>query len=110
MYDLVSIMWIVIGGLLEPVWLIALKKSDSFKNKKWAILTVLAMYASPMVMGMALDEVPVGVAYAIWTGLGAIGAIASGVLLFKDQVTPRILAFVMLIMVGAIGLAVTGGS
>ncbi|MCL1811586.1 MAG: SMR family transporter, partial [Methanomassiliicoccaceae archaeon] len=74
--------WLIIGGLLEPAWVIALKKSKSFKDVKWTIATSFLIVASPFFLSLAMREIPVGTAYAVWTGIGAIGATALGIFLY----------------------------
>jgi quaternary ammonium compound-resistance protein SugE len=105
MYDAIAIFWIVVGGLLEPLWLIALKRSDNFKDKKYAAIAVFFMVASPFCLSLAMKSMPVGISYAVWTGIGAIGAVGAGALLFKESITPKTLLFVALIIAGAVGLA-----
>ncbi|MCQ2071039.1 MAG: SMR family transporter [archaeon] len=109
MYALSSIAWLVLGGFLEPVWLIALKKSDNFKNIPYAIVAVAVMIASPCCVAMAMDTIPMGIAYAVWTGMGAVFAICSSILLMKEKITRMTLMYAAMIMIGAIGLAALGG-
>ena len=105
MYELSAIIWIIVGGLLEPVWLLALKKSDNFKHLGYSVLAVVVMFASPLCLSFAMTAVPVGIAYAVWTGIGAVCAVGLGALLFKEQITKRIALYVGLIIIGAVGLA-----
>jgi quaternary ammonium compound-resistance protein SugE len=107
-FSLTAYAWLIIGGLLEPAWIIALKKSDNFTDKKWTVATAILVVASPFCLSLAMKEVPVGTAYAVWTGIGAMGAIALGVFLYKESVERKRLFFIFLILVGSVGLALGG--
>lgn len=109
LYDLNFIIWLIIGGLLEPVWLLALKKSNNFKNKKYAILALIVMFASPLCLSFAMKGIPVGIAYAVWTGIGAVCAVGLGSLLFKEKITKYIAFYTFLIISGTVGLTLVGG-
>ncbi len=110
MYDLVSIAWLIISGLLEPVWLFAMVKSDNFKNRFYGTIAVIAMFASPLCLSMSLDSFPIGIAYALWTGMGAVFAVAFGALLFKERVTKRTVFYASLVIIGAVCLALEVGA
>jgi quaternary ammonium compound-resistance protein SugE len=100
--------WLIIGGLLEPAWILAMKKSNNFKDKKWTVVTMVLVVASPFFLSLAMREISVGTAYAVWTGIGAIGATALGALLYKESVERKRLFFIFLIIVGSVGLALGG--
>ncbi len=105
-----AIVWVVLGGLLEPVWVVALKKLDSERNFRWALITVFFALLSPVLLGIGMGTMPVGIAYAIWTGIGAVCTMLVGYLLYKDSVDAMKLVFVGMILVGVVGLQlVTGG-
>lgn len=106
-----SMMLIVIGGLLEPVWVIALKKFNDTRHPAWLVATVFFCILSPAFMGLGMDAVPMGVAYAVWTGIGAVCTMVVGYVLYKDKVNAVKLVCVGLILAGVVGLElVTGGS
>jgi quaternary ammonium compound-resistance protein SugE len=86
------------------MWVLAMKKSDSFKNRIWAVLAILLIIASPACLSLAMREIPVGTAYAVWTGIGAVGTVVLGVALFKEKVNLRGVFFISLIIIGAVGL------
>lgn len=98
--------WIllVIAGLFEVGWAIGLKYTDGF-TRLWPTLgTVAAMVVSVVLLGIAMRELPVGTAYAVWTGIGAIGTVILGIVLFGDSAAwPRLLC-VGLILAGIVGL------
>lgn len=107
----ISMLLIVIGGLLEPVWVICLKKFNEAKSPVWLIATVFFCILSPALMGLGLDTVPVGVAYAVWTGIGAVCTVVVGYFLYKDKITVVKMVCIGLILVGVVGLElVSGGS
>jgi len=101
--------WVIlfIAGLLEITWAIGLKYTDGF-SKLWPTVgTVAAMAASISLLGLALKDLPVGTAYAIWTGIGAAGTVVMGIILFGEAATVARLACVALIVAGIIGLKLT---
>ena len=103
--SLIGLAWVVLGGLLEPVWVIGLKKYGETKSLKWLLLAVLFMYLSPACIAFAMgDGMSVGIAYSIWTGLGAVFAMLAGYFLFKERVGRIKVFLVMLIIIGVVGL------
>jgi len=99
--------FLFIAGLLEITWAIGLKYTDGF-SKFWpSVGTVAAMAASIGLLGLALKELPVGTAYAIWTGIGAAGTVVMGIILFGEAATVARLACVALIVAGIVGLKLT---
>ena len=96
--------YLFIAGLLEIVWAIGLKYTEGFSRLWPSIGTVLAMIASITFLGLALKTLPVGTAYAIWTGIGAVGTVVLGIILFAEPATALRLGCVALIVTGIIGL------
>ena len=98
--------WLILllAGLLEIGWAVGLKYTDSFTRPLPTILTVAAMLASIALLGLALKALPLGTAYAIWTGIGAVGTVLAGVLLFGESLAPLRLLSILLIVAGLIGL------
>lgn len=98
--------WIILllAGLFEVCWAVGLKYTDGFTRPLPTLLTVAAMITSVALLGLAMKELPLGTAYAIWTGVGAVGAVIAGVLLFGESVTLMRLGSVALIVCGLIGL------
>ena len=98
--------WIAlfVAGLLEIAWAIGLKYTDGFTRPGPSTLTIAAMAASVALLGWAMKTLPVGTAYAVWTGIGAVGTVLFGMWRFNESRDwPRILC-VMLIIGGIIGL------
>ncbi|MEO3472422.1 quaternary ammonium compound efflux SMR transporter SugE [Roseomonas sp. CAU 1739] len=92
------------AGLSEIGWAVGLKYTDGFSRPLPTALTVASMIVSLILLGLALRTLPLGTAYAIWTGIGTVGTVVLGVLLFGEAATPMRLACVGLILAGIIGL------
>ena len=98
-----------IAGIFEVVWSTCLKYSHGFTDLKFTLLTFAGMAASFWFLAHAVKVLPMGTAYAIWTGIGALGAVIVGVILFKEPVTFTRMLFVGLLLTGIIGLKLTSG-
>lgn len=95
---------LVVAGLLEVVWAISLKASDGFSKPLPSVITIVAATASFWLLGLSLRALPVGTAYAAWSGIGAVGAAALGILIFKEPANAARLACIGLIVAGIVGL------
>lgn len=93
-----------IAGLLEIGWAIGLKYTEGFTKPLPSVLTVGAMIASIGLLGLALRTLPVGTAYAVWTGIGAVGTAILGIYLFGEAATAMRLVCIGLIVAGIAGL------
>ncbi len=104
--------WIllVIAGLLETGWAIGLKYTEGFTKPLPTALTIAAIVASMALLGLAVRDLPVGTAYAVWVGIGAFGTAVLGILLFGEPATPARLFFLTLLAVAVAGLKLTAGS
>lgn len=92
------------AGLFEVGWAVALKKCEGF-TKLWpSVAFVAAMAASLLLLGVALRSLPLGTAYAVWTGVGAVGTVVLGITLFGESASVARLACVGLIVAGIVGL------
>ena len=100
-------LFLLVAGLCEIAWAIGLKYTEGFSRPLPMIGTVAAMAASIGLLGLALKSLPVGTAYAVWTGIGTIGATALGIYLFNEPATLLRLACIGLILSGIIGLRIT---
>ncbi len=98
--------WIILflAGLFEIGWAIGLKYTEGFTRPLPTVLTAAAMLTSISLLGMAVKQLPLGTAYAIWTGIGAVGTVIAGIVLFGESVSPIRLLSVLLILCGLIGL------
>lgn len=103
--------WIslIIAGLLEVVWAVGLKYTEGFSRLVPSIVTVGGMIASFFFLSLALKSLPLGTAYAVWTGIGTIGTVILGMIFFKEPVDMVRILFIMTIIVGITGLKVTAG-
>lgn len=100
--------WIlVLAGLFEIGWAIGLKYTEGFTRLGSSVGTVAAMGVSIGLLGLAMRTLPVGTAYAIWTGIGAVGTVALGMWLFGEPATLLRLLCVGLILAGIVGLKLT---
>jgi quaternary ammonium compound-resistance protein SugE len=103
--------WIllVLAGLLEIVWAFGMKASEGFSRLGWSVLTLAAMVASVGLLGLAMRSLPLGTAYAIWTGIGALGAFVVGIAVLGEAATPMRIGSAALILAGLVGLKLTSG-
>ncbi|AKQ66384.1 Quaternary ammonium compound-resistance protein SugE [Myxococcus hansupus] len=103
--------WIllVIAGLLEVCWAIGLKYTEGFTRLVPSVLTGSAIVASMVLLGVATKNLPIGTAYGVWVGIGAMGAAILGMVLFREPATPARLFFLALLLVSIVGLKVTSG-
>jgi quaternary ammonium compound-resistance protein SugE len=98
---------LVLAGLLEVVWAVGLKYTQGFTKAMPSTITVAAMIASVVLLGIAMKELPVGTAYGIWVGIGALGAAILGMMLFGESASPVKLASLALIVAGIVGLKIS---
>ena len=100
--------WLILllAGLLEVGWAVGLKYTEGFTRPLPTALTVLSMLASIGLLGLALKSLPLGTAYAIWTGIGTIGTAILGMVLFGEAATAARLACIALIVAGIVGLKI----
>lgn len=102
--DDMSWILLVLAGLLEIGWAIGLKYTEGFTRLWPSVLTILALVASFLLLGIALRTLPVGTGYAVWVGIGAVGTAILGIFLFGESATPLRLLSLALICAGIIGL------
>ena len=99
--------YLILAGILEIFWATCLKLSNGFTVLKFSILTIIGMVFSFIFLAQATKILPLGTSYAIWTGIGALGSVIIGIILFKEVFTlPKVL-FVTLLLIGIIGLKIT---
>ncbi|HET7157221.1 MAG TPA: quaternary ammonium compound efflux SMR transporter SugE [Hyphomicrobiaceae bacterium] len=98
--------WIIlaVAGLLEIGWAIGLKYTHGFTRLGPTVATVAAMVASMVLLGLAMRTLPVGTAYAVWTGIGTVGTVLLGMFLFGESAEPIRLLFIAMIVAGIAGL------
>lgn len=103
--------WVYLGiaGVLEVVWAFALKQSVGFSKPVESGIAIVAMIASFVVLSLAMKSLPLGTAYTIWTGIGAIGAFVLGVVVLGEAATPLRMVSAALILAGIVGLRLASG-
>jgi quaternary ammonium compound-resistance protein SugE len=93
-----------VAGLMEIAWAIGLKYTEGFTRLVPSVLTLASMAASMALLGLALKTLPIGTAYAVWTGIGAVGTAFLGIWLFGEPATLMRLLCIALIVSGIVGL------
>ncbi|MGB3389235.1 MAG: quaternary ammonium compound efflux SMR transporter SugE [Pseudaminobacter sp.] len=103
--------WIYLffAGLFEVVWASTMKQSEGFSRLLPTVITVVAMIVSLWLLALAMRTLPLGTAYAIWTGIGAVGAFIVGLIFFSEPATFFRIVSVCLIVAGLTGLKLTSG-
>ena len=98
--------WILLGaaGLLEIVWAIGLKYAEGFTKPVPSAITIAAMVVSMWLLAQAARDLPIGTAYAVWTGIGAVGAALLGIMLFQESANVVRIGCIALIVAGIVGL------
>lgn len=97
-----SWLYLFIAGLLEVVWATTMKQSEGFTRLTPSLITLVAMLASFSLLALAMRSLPLGTAYAIWTGIGALGAFLVGILWMGEALTPMRIAAATLILSGIV--------
>ena len=106
-----SLAWVLLllAGVLEIVWSVSMKASDGFTRHHFTAITLVAAALSFWLLGLALRQLPVGTAYAVWTGVGAVGAAVLGIALFGESPGILRIGCIALIVLGILGLKFLGG-
>ncbi|MFI9653683.1 multidrug efflux SMR transporter [Guyparkeria sp. GHLCS8-2] len=104
--------WLILlaAGLLEIVWATGLRFTDGFSRLVPSVVVLIIAWASFYLLALAMREIPMGTAYAIWTGIGATGVAILGILWFKEPASLARLGFIAMIVVGIIGLKWSSGN
>jgi quaternary ammonium compound-resistance protein SugE len=104
-----SWLYLLLAGLLEVVWALSLKTTQGFTRLWPTVFTLATMAASVILLAQAVRTLPISTAYAVWTGIGAVGAAVFGVLIFKEAATfPKVIC-IALIVAGVVGLRLVEG-
>lgn len=99
---------LLLAGLFEVAWAIGLKYTDGFSRPLPTLLTLSAMGVSVLLLAMAVKQLPLGTAYAVWTGIGAVGTVLMGIWLFNEPATLVRMLCLLLIIGGILGLKFIG--
>jgi quaternary ammonium compound-resistance protein SugE len=100
-------LYLLVAGLMEVAWAVGLKYTEGFTRLWPSVWTAAALLASMLLLAAAVRTLPLGTAYAVWTGIGTVGAAALGVVLFGEQATPARVICIGLIVAGLVGLKLT---
>ena len=95
---------LIVAGLFEVVWAVALKMSNGFRNVAADVAFVTGMAFSVWLLSVAMKTIPMGTAYAVWTGVGAVGGFLAGIVMFGESVSALRVASAALIVAGIVGL------
>jgi len=98
-----------LAGLFEIGWAIGLEYSDGLSNPVPTLGTVVALVISMVLLAQAVETIPIGTAYAVWTGIGAVGTASLGIFLFDEPATLVRMLFIGVIIVGIVGLHLSSG-
>jgi quaternary ammonium compound-resistance protein SugE len=99
--------YLIVAGVFEVAWAIGLRYTQGFTRFWPSVLTSLAIVVSMALLALAVKTIPIGTAYAVWTGIGVVGTAILGVFLFDESVSASRVVFVTLIVTGIIGLKIT---
>ena len=100
---------LLLAGGMEVFWSTFMKLSEGFTRPLYTVLTLIGLVLSFLFLSQATRVLPLGTAYAIWTGIGAVGAVVVGIVIFREPVTALRMVFVVLLLTGIIGLKATSG-
>ena len=100
---------LLIAGGMEVFWSTFMKLSEGFTRPLYTALTIVGMIVSFLFLAQATRVLPLGTAYAVWTGIGAVGAVIVGIVVFREPVTALRMVFVVLLLTGIVGLKATSG-
>ena len=106
-----NLAWVLllVAGLLEIVWSVSMKASHGFTKHHFTAITLVAAGPSFWLLGLVLRQLPVGTAYAVWTGIGAVGAAVLGIAFFGESLSVARIGCIALIVFGIRGLKLLGG-
>ncbi|MGD9715149.1 MAG: multidrug efflux SMR transporter [Thermomicrobiales bacterium] len=99
--------YLIASGLVDIVWALSMKKADGFRNIPWALLSLVLLGLFVYLLTKALEVLPMGTAYAAWTGIGAVGSVIVGIIIFNEPASAARIACVALVASGVIGLRLT---
>jgi quaternary ammonium compound-resistance protein SugE len=101
-----SLAWLalVVAGLLDVAWAVSMKYTEGYTRLGWSLVSLALLGAFVFLLGRALQVLPVGTAYAVWTGIGALGTVVMGVLLFGETLNPLKIGGITLVLAGIVAL------
>ncbi|MFP5458620.1 MAG: quaternary ammonium compound efflux SMR transporter SugE [Bacteriovoracia bacterium] len=101
---------LITAGLFEVCWAIGLKYTDGFTKLVPSLFTIMTLAISMLLLAKASQALPIGTAYGVWVGIGALGAAILGIFLFQEAVTPARVFFLVLLLVSIVGLKLTSSN
>ena len=101
--------YLIIAGLFETVWATTMKLSNGFSSLLYSIMTIVGMIISFGALAISTKTLPLSIAYPILTGIGAVGSVIIGVVLFKDHLNLMTWGFVILLVISIVGIKITSG-
>jgi len=105
-----AVLWVVAAGLMEPIWMVSLKKYNDSKNLLWGVVVLAFMFIGPACLSMATEgSMPVSVAYSIWVSIGTAMTTLVGWFFYHDKLDKRTILFLTMIVVGVVGLDLVTG-
>ena len=101
-----TLAWIalVVSGFVDVAWALAMKKAEGFANPSWSAISLVLLAIFVYLLTKALEVLPVGTAYAVWTGIGAAGTVVAGIVLFSEPASVLRLLFTGMVVIGIVGL------
>lgn len=102
--------FLALAGLLEVGWAVGLKYTEGFTRPLPSVLTVIAMAGSFWLLSLAMRDIPLGTAYGVWVGIGAVGAAIAGMVLFKEPASTLRIVSILLVVAGIVGLKLSSAS
>lgn len=105
-----AILWVIAAGLMEPIWMVSLKKYNDSKNILWGGVVLAFMFIGPACLSMATEgSMPVSVAYSVWVSIGTAMTTLVGWLFYKDPIDRKTILFLLMILTGVVGLDLVTG-
>ncbi|MEQ7218420.1 multidrug efflux SMR transporter [Vagococcus fluvialis] len=99
--------YVIVGGILEIFWVLCLKKSEGFNNLSFSIMTIILVIVSFYLFALGMENLPTGIAYTVFTGIGAVGTIVFGIVFLNESISTFKILFSVLLIIGILGLKMT---
>lgn len=100
---------LIASGIVDVAWALSMKKADGFRDLPWALVSLALLIVLVALLIKALEVLPLGTAYAVWTGIGAAGSVAIGILIFGEPASAGRLFWIALVLAGIVGLKLQAG-
>ena len=100
-------LYVIVGGIFEIFWVLCLKKSEGFSNLSFSIMTIILVIVSFYLFALGMANLPTGIAYTVFTGIGAVGTIVFGIVFFNESISTFKILFSALLIIGILGLKMT---